>query len=261
MDSFESRWNADYVLVVAGRPYVFPLRHDGVFTLVVRRVNVAQPASRISSGGGYAFVADFPGGGAIALEPLRDNTTNQPQPAPPLLENGHAVITVNDTEILTHPGAVSSVAGHSGMAAQARFAPTEGNYGVYVNNWAERLILLGGDLVAMGAADGNSRLLYVQGYGHEIDLLNGDLMDVTDSNGMHWRISWDTAQGVWITDNCVGLKLHDGHTFTAIIERDNRNVTFQGTTEDFGAFNRTQRRRHVSNTSNDSGLEWCRTRL
>ena len=218
-----------YLPVRGEQTLIYPLNADGFYTIVVRR---QDPRSRAS--GNYALTADFDGGDEIVLPNLRDNSTNQPLTTPPSLTRGRQLITFDERRILTHAGAANSVASYLGAASQVRLGAPEDDFGVYFNNWAKEITLLGGDLAVRGvASDGQPRTFYVQDYGYRINMLDGELGNVTDSNGTRWRLNWQVVQGVWILRDCAGFRLGDGTTFVGHLTPGSRDLTFQGDVRSF----------------------------
>ncbi|MFW5772013.1 MAG: DUF6531 domain-containing protein, partial [Phototrophicaceae bacterium] len=213
----------------AGRTFVYPLNADGLYTIVVRR---PDPRSRTS--GNYAFTVDYESSDEYTLPNLRDNSTNQSLLTPPSLSRGRQLITFDERRILTHAGAANSVASYLGAASQVRLGASEDDFGVYFNNWAKDIMLLGGDLAVRGfTTDGQPRSFYVQDYGYRTNMLDGDLGSVTDSNGTRWRLNWQAVEGVWILGDCAGFRTRDGHTFVGRLASGSRDLTFQGDTRDF----------------------------
>lgn len=217
-----------YVPVTVGTELRFPLLRDGAHTLIVRRTD---PVDR--AGGRYAFRADFPGTAEVDRFALRDNTTGLSQVAPPALVDGRMLIDLEAADFHAHPGAVASVASHNGTAAQVRFDPSGNQYGVLVNAWADNVWLIGGDLAVSGSIDDHRRIFYLEDYGYQVDLQDGDLTSVVDGNGLRWRINWTVIDGVWITQTCAGFRLTDGRTFTGTLAPGQRAVTFTGDLGDF----------------------------
>jgi YD repeat-containing protein len=229
MPAGESAAAGIYRPVQTGQIYTFRLARDGAHTLVVRRARLTEQST-----GEYAFTASFPGGGGIFVENLRDNTTNRPLIEPPELAAGREIIPLEAAQVVIHPRVATSVGTYGGTASQVRYGPVAENYGIFINEWADRIALLGGDLAVTGHSPaGSPRIFYLQDYGYQVDMLDGDFANVVDANGTRFRLSWQAIRGVWITAECAGMKLVDGRTFTGVLDPAARDVTFQGDLEDF----------------------------
>lgn len=228
--------NTAYLPITQSATYRFQLTRDGAHTLVIRRPDIVEQTP-----GEYTFSADFPGDGLIILNNLRDNSTNTLLPDPPILNDGREIIQLPAGNFHLHPGAASSVASHGGLASQARLGAPDSGFGIFVNAWANQINLLGGDLSVRGEARFLDRILYLEDYGYQIDLLDGNFANITDSNGATFRIGWQAITGVWITSDCAGFRLSDGRTFTGTLASDRREVTFHGAETDFTLQLRTNR--------------------
>ncbi|RMG69513.1 MAG: hypothetical protein D6711_19225 [Chloroflexi bacterium] len=203
-------------------PFTYLVNRDGFFSLVVRRQNLIDPQPI-----DYSFTASFISGGNVVLSALRDETTSRPQDNPPELQGGVSVITINQTLVYTHPGSAISIGSHNGERSQVFLGA---NANLLVNNWANRLMLIGGDLVATGSG----RTFYLQDYGYNFTPpLDGDLINITDSNGTRWRLDWNSISGVWIMQDCAGFRLNDGRIFVGTFNDSPRVIQFQGALESF----------------------------
>ena len=210
-----------YRPIIAGETHTYIINQDGFFSLVIRRQDLTN-TSPVT----YRFTPSFSGGGEINLPTLRDETLSVPQSAPPQLQSGMSIITVNNTQIYTQPGSASGVGSQNGARTQIFLGR---NANILIDNWADNIMLIGGDLIATGA----ERTFYLQGYGYDFPLLDGTLLNITDANGTRWRLDWTALSGVWITQDCAGLKLKDGRFFYGTFNASPRSVQFQGTLDNF----------------------------
>lgn len=219
--------NSNYLPVLNNTTSIFPLTGEGLYTLIVRRTAILDQTP-----GSYRVIAGFPTTEApITLNNLRNNTTGSTHNPPPILENGHTLIDLTtqngDREIRIHAGAATSISTPNNTAFQVRYGTGE-QFGLLINDWADQLLLIGGDLAVQG-----QRTLFIEDYGYAVNMLDGNFGNVTDSNGNQYRLSWDYIRGIWITRDCVGFKTLDGHQFFGEINRDNRSITLQGTADAF----------------------------
>ncbi len=199
----------------------YTLTQNGIYTLVIRRAEVTTAEEALS----YTVGVDYPGGGTVIPDNIRDDSLSQLLAQPPQLSAGWQTLTLPSAGVRLHVNAATSVASQAGQAAQIRF----GEDGLLVGNWAETLTLLGGDL----AARGPQRLFYLENYGYRANNLEGSLGSLETSNGARVITDWQSVRGLWMTETCVGVRLEDGHTLTAPVQPDARAVTFNGTVEDF----------------------------
>ncbi len=219
----------DFQPVTAGATFTYTFIRDGAYTIVIRRVDVSRQIT-----GSYTFLPQFDGGGEIELNNLRDDSAGSFLEIPPQLVSGRQIVTIPGTHIEAHPAAPTLVASFNGNAVGVRYSVPGNNYGLRLNDWADNLYLLGGDLAAAGNdTSPERRVFYMQDYGYRFNMTDGDLLNVVDSNGTRLSLSWDFVRGVWITRDCAGFRLADGHTFTGIIDRDERDITFRGPEDDF----------------------------
>lgn len=202
------------------------VNRDGLFSLVVRRTDYTSNQT-----GSYQIDAQFEAGVIPIPNPLRDQTLNAPQSSAPFILGGRQIVQVNTTAFHTHARGVTSVGSHQGNAAQVFF---DGANSFFVNNWAETVYLLGGDLVVRGRHNDRERLLFVQDYHHAVSQLDGEVANVTDGNGTQWRIDWQIVDAVWIDRGCAAFKLSDGRMFAANLSAQTpRILQINGHYQDF----------------------------
>lgn len=209
---------------------VYNVSQDGLYTLVVRRVDV-----RASTPASYTLTASFPGGEPAALANVRDDTRVALLPAEdaPRLIDGQSRLRLPSAVVRTHADAVTSVASRGGSAAQVRYG-TEGS--LLLGAWANDILLLGGDLTVLGALDATGapeRIFFVQGFGHTVNLSDENLATFVDASGTSLTTGWGAVRGVWMLRDCVGMLLRDGRTFTAPTVAGARRATFTGALDDF----------------------------
>ena len=245
LDPIEYSAGVIYQPITQGESYSYILAESAIYTLIVRRVHIAD----VENSGDYRFTADFTGGGDLApTQNLRDDSAGGALATQPQIINGREVIAIPalpgepDAQVNIHPGTVYLVASFDGTARQVFYGIRGNDYFLYLNDWADQINFLGGDVSASGTtASGRQRIFYLQNFAYQFrNQQNGDLLDITTADGTRFQLSWEALQGVWITDECAGFKLYDGdgaadtnRTFIGQIDPTQREITFQGTLDSF----------------------------
>ncbi len=217
----------DFSPVEPGTTATYPVTRSTVLTLVVR-----QREAGALQAGDYSVQADYVAGDTLEPRPLRDETSGGSATDAPTVTGGHVTVRVNDVAFQTHAGSAIAVATRDGRAAQIFF---DGESGLLVNEWADDVSLLGGDLAVRGVTSaGRPRLLYVEDYGYTASVVDGDLLSVTDGDGTRWRLDWSVINGVWIREGCAGARLDGGRVIVGTLDETRpRDVRFTGTLDDF----------------------------
>lgn len=208
------------------------LRQNGAYTLVVRRVHIADANS-----GSYA-VAINAENGAIAAPTtgeLREAVANIPidQPA---IDSGRMSFSLREgqTQVTAHPDSILRVNLRQSQSSQVFFPSSDfansSAFTMHLGGWAEQMTFLAGDF----AARGTDRVYYLEGFDFTTRLdgvsesqLN--LRDITYADGTLIRPDWEQISGVWMLAECVGFKLRDGRAFTAVIAPDDRRLSAEPT--------------------------------
>lgn len=205
---------------------------DGVFTVVVRRINLADetPSS-------YSLTLNTPqpqGIIAPTIGDVRDETVNQAFGGA-RLANGLLNLSMPSAAVTAHPLGILRVNPRGGVSTQVRFPDEQfGNssaYTLHIGGWANQLRLLGGDL----AASGPERTYYLKNYAYNFSISGTsaaelDLTAITYPDGTVVRLDWTLIQGIWVDDTCTGVKLRDNRTFIAATPATEREVRFEGNT-------------------------------
>lgn len=207
------------VAVLPGETFEIPATRSGIYTIVVRLKSIASVVN-LSGAQAYSLRASFPGGGdpASTLRDLRDEATGGSLVIGRdfRLDAGEQIINFNSgAEARLHPGAIRSVSTRPGAAAQLFF---EGQGSLLLDNWAQSIALLGGDLAVSGIDQERSRIYYIERFGHAVTLVNSSqssLRDITDSYQARFVTDWVNIAGFWAMSDCLGIKLDDGRSFIA----------------------------------------------
>jgi len=210
------------------------LRQNGAYTLVVRRVHIADANS-----GSYA-VAINAENGAIAAPTtgeLREAVANIPidQPA---IDAGRMAFSLREgqTQVTAHPDSILRVNLRQSQSAQVFFPSSDfansSAFTMHLGDWAEQMTFLAGDF----AARGTDRVYYLEGFDFttRLDGISESqlaLQDVTYADGTAIRLDWQQISGVWMLAECVGFKLRDGRAFTAAIAPDDRRLSAEPTAD------------------------------
>ena len=224
----------DYQPVSDGTISYTPSAETATYTLVVRKVNLADETA-----GNYAVTLSAnPNTGMTApVLSVRDETTNQNFSPAPALSNGVARITAAAAEVFIHPDGTRRVHPRSGNSTQV-FLPNErfdySAYTINIGNWANKLSFLGGDLAAVGA----SRVYFQESFDFRVNISGVspaelNLQNVTYGDGTIIRTDWIDVAGLWVMDDCTGLKLRDGRTFTATTPSTAREIRAEGAANGF----------------------------
>lgn len=202
----------------------------GQYTLVTRHQSVQNVDSASVS---YRFNIDFSASDALIQPEIRDEFIGRSVDPSLLTLDGIQTIQLSATDIRLHAQSTQSVASSDGQASQVFF--TEGT--LRVGAWADTINLLGGDLALRGVAqngdDFNERILYVEDFGYQVENINEALTVLTGTDNTSINIDWRDVRGVWMLDECVGMLLRDGRTFTAPVVAGQRQATFSGTVDAF----------------------------
>jgi YD repeat-containing protein len=88
---------------------------------------------------------------------------------------------------------------------------------------------LGGDLAAVGA----SRVYFQESFDFRVNISGVspaelNLQNVTYGDGTIIRTDWTDVVGIWMLDDCTGIKLRDGRTFTATTPDTAREIRAEG---------------------------------
>ncbi len=216
----------DYQPVTNGDIPYSPSAETGTYTLVVRKVNLADdsPASY-----GVTLLSD--GVGAPVLS-VRDETTNRDFFPAPELSNGVGRISTPAATVFIHPDGTRRIHPRGGQSTQI-FMPNErGDFSAHtinIGNWANKLSFLGGDLAAVG----EGRIYYHHRFDPRVNISGVtpaelNLQNVTYADGTIIRTDWSAIFGIWVMDDCVGFKLKDGRTFTAPTPKTGREIRAEG---------------------------------
>ncbi|MEO0563827.1 MAG: hypothetical protein AAF125_17110, partial [Chloroflexota bacterium] len=212
----------------------FNIERDGLFTIVVRRpqINATDAAS-------YTLTVSHNTEGTIQAPPIPEINNTDPldrNPPPTAIERGVQQIDFPTGTVLTHAGAASVVNTRTGATTQL-FFPNQNETAVsvftaHIGGWADDLRFLGGDL----ALRGSGRTYYLQDYAYNatIDGINQgqlDLQDITYGDETRIQVDWDAVAGVWVLEDCAGVKLTSGQTLITPIDTEGRDVSFRGPQE------------------------------
>lgn len=222
----------DYAPVVNNTPVIIDSPATGIYTVVVRLVNLADSAG-FSSSQTYTIRANYTGSTTIqtALPPLVDTSTSDRYT--PQLDNGLQVIPSfprTGAYVEFHAGSLpqgnnisSSITGNRGRT-QLFFAPVGA---MLIDDWASYVSYAGGDLSVRGQANERERIFYLEdAYFLENNTTSGELNNFTDSRGTNVVLDWSLATGVWMTDTCVGVALNDGRTFMTTVDNGDTSRRF-----------------------------------
>ncbi|MCL4253820.1 MAG: hypothetical protein KJ043_08580, partial [Anaerolineae bacterium] len=221
----------EYQPVVNGDIPYSPTAETGAYTLVVRKVNLADEST-----GSYGVTVLSDGIGAPVLA-VRDETTNRDFFPAPEISNGVARITTPASEVFIHPDGTRRIHPRSGQSTQV-FMPNEradfSAHTINIGNWANKLSFLGGDLAAVG----EGRIYYHESFDSRVNISGVspaelNLQAVTYADGTIIRTDWDAVLGVWVMDDCTGFKLKDGRTFTAPTPSTGREIRAEGSLTGF----------------------------
>jgi YD repeat-containing protein len=216
----------NYQPVANGDVAYRPTAETGAYTLVVRKVNLAD-----ESPGNYSVTVTSDGMGSPNLS-IRDETTNRDFFPAPELSNGVARITPPAATVFIHPDGTRRVHPRFGQSTQI-FMPNErGDFSAHtinIGNWANKLAFLGGDL----AATGTERIYFLSRFDSRVNISGAspaelNLQNVRYADDTIIRTDWGQVYGIWVMDGCTGFKLRDGRTFTAPTPRTGREIRAEG---------------------------------
>lgn len=221
----------DYTPLVNTR---FTFENADTYTVIVRRINILDDAPLQ-----YTFTLTTDARGQISPpeDTILTDTANSSD-LPSILDGGRLTATLPMATVQTHADAIRAMNSRGGATTQIYF-PNIGKtnpqtYPFNIDNWAQRLRFLGGDM----ALQGTERTYFLQNFGYEVNL-DGltdnlrNLANITYADGAQININWDLVQGAWIFDDCVGFKFNDGRTFIGEIGGNRRFVQFNGTEDNF----------------------------
>jgi YD repeat-containing protein len=215
-----------YTAITSGQTYSLPTSQNGIYTVVVQLRQLASVES-LTQAAEYRITANYEGESSninAVLRPLRDEQTGNEFTLGRdfRLESGTQMINFpSGAEVRTNPNGIRSLSTRPNAAAQLFFEP-QGS--LLVDSWAKTISTLDGNLSVTGSVDESPRLFYVENYGYEVTLTNplqSGLNDITDSNGTRIATDWENISGIWLMSDCVGFKLIDGRTFTAVVDPEN----------------------------------------
>jgi YD repeat-containing protein len=210
---------------ITNKGYTFSLSSDGVYTVAVRRVHVRD----VEVEGLVTLTANYPGDTEINPPNLPDASTRLLLVERPIFRNGLVTIPMPNAEVRLHTGSAIGTASLDGRGTQIRFEPGA----VTVGTWAQKLALLGGDLAASGqTSGGESRIFYLENFGYRRELGEENL-NIEDSNGNIITTDWQNLKGLWMFNDCIGVELLDGRTFTAPTQPQARQISFTGGLDNF----------------------------
>jgi YD repeat-containing protein len=203
------------------------LSRDGVYTLILRRVNIRD----VEVEGLVTVRASYPGDTEVNVPNLPDASTRLLLVDPPVLQSGLTLIPMPSAQVRLHSGGAISTASLDGRGTQIRFETGA----VTVGNWAQEIGLLGGDLAASGqTTEGQPRLFYLEDFAYQRELVNENL-NIEDASGTRINTDWQNIKGLWLLNDCIGVEMLDGRTFTAPTLPEARQVSFTGGLDAFTA--------------------------
>ena len=221
----------DYQPVTNGDIPYSPTAETGAYTLVVRKVNLADEGT-----GNYGVAVLSDGLGAPVLS-VRDETTNRDISPAPEISNGVARIATPASTVFIHPDGTRRIHPRGGQSTQV-FMPNEradfSAHTINIGNWASKLSFLGGDLAAVG----DGRIYFHERFDSRVNISGVspaelNLQAVTYADGTIIRTDWNSVLGVWVMDDCTGFKLKDGRTFTAPTPKTGREIRAEGSLTGF----------------------------
>ncbi len=215
-----------YAPVSPGQTYTVPTTSSGIYTVVVQLQQI-ETVENLSQPVGYQITANYEGRSNninTALRSLRDEQTSTEFTLDSnfRLDGGKQVITFpSGAEVRINPNGIRSVSTRPNAAAQIFFEP-QGS--LLLDSWAQTISTLGGNLSVIGTVDEKPRIFYLENFGYGATLstpIQSSLNDIIDSNGTHIATDWEGISGLWLMSDCVGFKLNDGRTFTAMVDAEN----------------------------------------
>lgn len=210
---------------INGASFSFTLSQDGQYTLAVQRQHVANPDN-----GTYDLTLKLDNPNAVvttpAPSPIKDLTSDFSTD----LTNALETLDL-EAKFFLHIDAPKGVSSRQNQASQVFF---DSNFSFYVGTWADRVYLVGGNL----AVKGTTRTFYVENYDYRAEFKDDpELNNFTDGSGNSITGKWDQIAGVWMLENCTGIKYTDGHTFVAYTPPVARSIRYgEFPTDDCEAF-------------------------
>jgi len=204
----------------------------GPYTLVVRRVHVADPSEA-------AYRLTVSGLSLQAPPNPQVSTSNgKPYSVQPIGANGLMSMTVTGVQYRFHPGAIGKVNEQRSDGSQVYFPnktfSSQSTYTLYTGGWTQNIALLGGDLAINNGTD---RIFFLENFAFQGNLAGSQgtllLNNLTFPDGTKISINSADIYGLWITNECTGFKLKDGRSFVAATAPQDRVLSIKGSLDAF----------------------------